>query len=1063
MLRRVAILLSVFLSGCASVLALGPGADAPLNDLRFTHLTTSDGLSQSNVKVILQDRRGFMWFATRDGLNRYDGNTFVTFKHNPGDPYSLSANFIFDLMEDDHGYLWIATLGGGVNKFDPATERFIHYRHDANNPNSLARDSVESILRDGHGYFWFGTADSGLDKLDPATGSFTHYLNDTEGQFVGRITKVIADSDGQIWFIGERGLFHLDPRTRQITRPAVTRNGLAGDYLFADRNGNLWMLTYAPIVGLVKYDRHTERLTNFPFGSGAFGQPGVKLLDDRGVGFWVPSSLGLYYFDRRTERFTYLLQHNEASPDSLSDSSVISLYRDRGGVLWVGTENGGVNLLSFQQQQFGRYRHRPGDPNSLSPGKVTAIYEDSRRILWLGFRPPALDKLDRTTGRVTHYLASPSAKNALSEGTNVNGIFQDARGYFWLSGWGGGLVRFDERTGQFKSYGRVRDDPGNSISDHVFTMYGDRSGRLWVGQEFRLSRLDPLTGQVTNYLPDSKNATFYGSSVLAIYQDPSGTLWMGRNGGMLSRFDDKTNSFAYYTPDPRDPHKLQGGDIVAIHQDRAGTLWLGALDGLFHFDRQNGTVTRYTESQGLPSSIIQGLLEDKLGRLWLSTKKGLSRFDPKTGTFRNYDVSDGLQSDEFSEGCYMQAADGEMFFGGSNGLNAFYAESIRDNPYVPPLAITSFKISNKSVSIGAESGLRKAIAYADKLTLSYKSNIFSFEFAALSYANSQKNRYRYRLEPLESAWNEVDSKHRLATYTNLNSGDYLFRVQGSNNDGVWNQQGVSLPITITPPWWNSYWFRALYIAVLLVLAWAAYQFRVRQLQNEFTAASEVRLNERLRIARDLHDHMLQTLQGFVLRLQSVIETMPSSAVRDHLEEALDVGDRAILEGRKAVQDLRSSPIDIDLVHRVRALGNELANSDTATFRMLVEGPVQELQPVVREELYSIAREALRNAFTHASAAHIEAEITFNHRLLRLRVRDDGEGIGADVAQRGRAGHYGLHGMRERARQIGSKLVILSGPGTGTEIELTVPASTAYMKPPGRSLLSFFRSNGRVRT
>ena len=301
---------------------------------------------------------------------------------------------------------------------------------------------------------------------------------------------------------------------------------------------------------------------------------------------------------------------------------------------------------------------------------------------------------------------------------------------------------------------------------------------------------------------------------------------------MLIRFDDKTSTVVNYQLDPHNPQRLNFDFIYAIHEDRTGTLWVGSAGGLYRYDRQNGTSTRYTESQGLPSSVIEGILEDKAGRLWLSTKKGISRFDPQTETFRNYDMSDGLQGDEFSESCYLQGRNGEMLFGGGNGINAFFPENIRDNPYVPPVVITSFKIFNKPVPIGAKSELTKAIPYVDSLTLSYQDNVFSFEFAALSYANSHKNRYRYKLEGLEPGWNEVGSKQRLATYTNLDPGKYVFRVQGSNSDGVWNEEGVSLPIFITPPWWRTNWFRALCAALFIALVWAAYHIRVRQLQRE---------------------------------------------------------------------------------------------------------------------------------------------------------------------------------------------------------------------------------------
>ncbi len=807
------------------------GTDTASN-LKFTHLTTADGLSQSSIYAIVQDRQGFMWFATRDGLNRYDGNTFVVYKNNPNDPESLGSNFVRDLLEDDHGYLWIATNLGGVNKFDPKTERFIRYQHDPNNPNSLSGDVVESIAQDSRGYLWFGTGDSGLNKFDPATETFTRYRNDSAGQFVGRITKVIADSQGEIWFVGsERGLFHLDPQTEQITRPRATLAGLAADYVHEDQDGNLWLMAWSPVAGLIKYDRQAERFTEYPFGAGAVGMDSSNLLDDGQNGFWVSSSLGLYHFDRQTERFTQRFQHDETNTDSLSSDSVVSIYQDRAGVLWVGTQDRGLNLLNFQQEQFGAYRHDPTNLNSLAPGTVTAIYQDPDGIVWVGFYPRALDRWDRKTGRITHYVPDLANENSLGKGSDLNTIYKDSQGYVWLGGWGGSLTRFDERSGQFKHYRSNPDDPKSMISDAVLDIFEDRSGNLWVGQSGALSRFDRATEQFTNYRPDPTNPTGYNNSIRIIYQDRSGTLWLGTWGGMLSRFDDQTKTLVNYTPDARDPHKLNGGSIYAIYEDQAGTLWLGASDGLYRFNRENETFTRYTENQGLPSSTIQGILGDDAGRLWLSTRNGLSRFDPKTEIFRNYDVSDGLQGNDFGESCYAPGQQGELFFCGSNGLNTFFPEHIRDNPYVPPVVVTDLKIFNKPVPIGADSVLQQTISYVDALTLSYQDDIFSFEFAALSYANSEKNRYRYKLEGLEPGWNEVNSKQRLAIYTNLDPGSYVFRVQASNSDGVWNEKGVSLPITITPPWWATWWFRTAAIAALLALAFSGYRLRVRSIQQ----------------------------------------------------------------------------------------------------------------------------------------------------------------------------------------------------------------------------------------
>ena len=747
-----------------------------------------------------------------------------------------------------------------------------------------------------------------------------------------------------------------------------------------------------------------------------------NLLADGQNGFWVPSSQGLYYFDRRTERWTYRFQHDETNPNSLDDNTVVAIYQDRGGLLWAGTGSG-LNLLNLRQEQFGHYRHLPNSPNSLSPGKVTAIYEEPNGILWVGFLPRALDRLDRKTGQLTHYVPSPENKNALSEGMNVVGIYKDARGYLWLGGWGAGLDRFDERTGQFKHYRHNPDDPNSLISDGVDKIYGDRSGHIWVGQLYGLSRLDPATEQFTNYRPDPRNPTWNGSSVSAIYQDRSGTLWLGTTGGALIRVDDKMETFVNYPPDSRDPHKLNGGPITTILEDRAGTLWVGAWDGLYRYNRQDKTFTRYTENQGLPSSVIQGILEDTAGRLWLSTKKGISRFDPKTETFRNYDVSDGLQGDEFSES-YFQGPDGEMFFGGSNGFNAFFPENIRDNPYVPPVVITSFKIFNKPVPIGARSVLTKAISYIDGLTLSYRDSVFSFEFAALSYANSRKNRYRYKLENFEPGWNEVGSEQRLATYTNLDAGKYGFRVQGSNSDGVWNEEGVSLPIIVTPPWWRTNRFRALSAVVFLALLWGVYQFRLRELQQAFNLRLEERLNERTRIARDLHDTLLQSFQGLVPVFQTARNLLPGQSDRaaEVLDEGLHDAADAIVEGRNAIQNLRAIPsLDPDLGSLLTAIGQELAQTPEAegsapAFRVVVEGSRLPLAPLLQDEIYRIGREMLRNAFRHAHAGRIEAEIRYDRGTFRLRIRDDGKGIDSSVLKEGaRTGHFGS-ARHARARQ-----------------------------------------------
>jgi signal transduction histidine kinase/streptogramin lyase len=825
-----------------------------------------------------------------------------------------------------------------------------------------------------------------------------------------------------------------------------------------DTDGNLWMLAYSPIVGLVKYDRHAERLTKYPLGAGAAGQPSSKLLDDGGHGFWVASSLGLYYFDRRTERLARLFRRDETNPSSLNDNSVVSIYRDRSGLLWIGTANGGLNTLDFQQEQFGHYTHRSADPNSLSSGRAMALYEEPDGVLWVGFFPRALDRVDRATGKVTHYVPGPPNRNALGQGSDVNSIHKDARGDIWLGGWAGGLDRFDERTGRFTHYRHTPGDPDSLMSDNVLCLYEDRSGRLWVGQFGGVSVFDRVTERFTNYRPDPSNAATLAYSVSAIHQDRSGTLWFGMLSGVLSRFDEKTRTFVNYTPDLHDPRKLQGGSIGAIHEDRAGTLWLASGLGLYRYNRDIETFTRYTENHGLPTNYIMGMLEDGAGRFWLSTRKGISRFDPRAETFRNYDTSDGLQGDDFSRSCSLRSHDREMLFCGVNGITAFFPERVRDNPYIPPVVITSFRIRNEPVPIGGPSGLKKAITYVDSLTLSHKDNVFSFEFAALSYANSRKNRYRYRLEGFGPGWNEVDSRQRLAIYTNLDHGHYVFRVQGSNSDGVWNDAGVSIRIVITPPWWKTTLFRAACVALIVALLWAAYRYRMGQVQHAFEMTLEARVGERTRIARELHDTLLQSFHGLLLRLQTasyLLSERPAEG-KATLDGAIQQAAKAITEGRDAVQGLRASTVERnDLAKAIRTLGDELATDATShtpsTLTVEVEGESRDLHPILRDEIYKIAAEALRNAFRHAQAERVEVAIRYDSDEFRLQVRDDGKGIDTAVlAARGVEGHYGLRGMPERAALIGGNLAVWSEVGAGTAVDLRLPASIVYTTSPKRT-------------
>jgi len=840
-------------------------------ELVFEHISIQQGLSQSIVEGITQDQTGFMWFITEDGLNRFDGYNFRIFKHNANDPGSLSHNELKAICVDHLGFIWVGTFYQGLERFDREKERFTHFRHDRGNPRSLGSDIVRSIVEDRSGTLWVGTTGGGLNRLNRATGEFTRFLHnpgDPLSLSHDDVRAIAADAYGALW-VGTQGggLNRLDAASGRFTRylhqPGKPGSLSSNDVraILQDRRGNLWIGTYGGglnrlnrgSASFVQY-RHNPR-NPFSLGSDAV----LSIVEDSNGTLWVGTDGGgLNRFDDQTGTFVrYVNDPNRRT--SLSSNRIYSLYEDRSGVLWAGTYGEGLNKADLKQKNFIHFMSNPNDRNSLNSDIVWSFWEDRAGDLWIGTNDGGLNRLNPSRSRFTSYRHDPANPN--SPGTDsVRMVIQDRNGALWLATNGAGLDRFDPSSGRFTHYRHNPEDPGSLSSDELRTVYEDRAGTIWAGTYGGgLDRFDPATGRFTHFRHDPANpGSISNNYVRAIREDAGGLLWIGTHGGGLNSLDRNTGVFTRYRNDPRNPRSLSNDFVFAVHPDKKENLWLATYGGgLNKLEPATGTFTHKRRSDGLPNDVVYGILEDSAGNLWISTNSGLCRYNPSSDTFRNYTVEDGLQSDEFNGGAYYGSPKGEMFFGGVRGFNAFMPEQIRDNPFIPPVAITDFRLFNRVVPIGNFENRRgildRSITFSPSIELSHQDQIISFEFSSLHYASPVKNQYAYRMEGLNDNWIELGTR-RFVMFTTLPSGKYVFRLRGSNSDGVWNLDGASLVITVKPPWWSTSWAFGLY-ALLTVGIFTGILLFVREREREKAMVREAELRA---AAAEIHAKLAAT-------------------------------------------------------------------------------------------------------------------------------------------------------------------------------------------------------------
>ncbi len=893
----------LFFYSICLLIVFSPLIHSQERQIKFENIGIEEGLSQASIHCIWQDSKGFMWIGTESGVNRYDGYNFVVYTPDLKNPKSLSNNWVYSVYEDHLGNLWIGT-DDGLNRFNREKETFTRYFHDPEDSSSLSNSKVYTIYEGKSGSLWIGT-DNGLNRFSREDETFKRYQFEPENpQSLSddHIRSILEDTSGILWVGTDNGLNKLNPKmetwVRFLRRPedasSLSHNSI--NSICEDSLGMLWIGTDG---GLNQFDPSTgkfEQYRHIPGDTKSLSDDWIHVVYQDHLGtLWIGTNEGgLNRFDRDKREFVYY-KGDPKNPHSLSSNRIYSICEDQSGIIWVGTYGGALCKFNREPKRFRLITHDPENPYSLSHNFVRAFLIDQSGTLWVGTDGGGLNKYDQENNRFIHYQHNPRDPRSLSN-DRVFSIVEDSSGVLWIGTYGGGLNRFDPKSGKFTSYRHSPSDP-NSISDDRirYIIYKGQPGVLWIGTDGGgLNKFDTEKGIFTRYKSDPLDPdSLSNDRVWRILKSRSGAMWIATFGGGLNKFDPEKGQFSHYRFDPDDPNSLSNDYLTALHEGQSGILWMGSNgEGLIKFDPQKEMFSNYPEAEGLAGNAVYGILEDDEGCLWISTNNGLSKFNPQTETFRNYDVNDGLQNNEFNGGSRYKSPEGEMFFGGISGFNSFYPGMIKDNPYAPRVVITNFRIFNKLVPIQEEedeqSPLTKSITETDKIQLSYRDNMLSFEFAALHYVFPDKNEYAYKMEGFDKDWIYTSATQRFASYTNLDPGEYTFRVKASNNDGLWNEEGASLKIVIVPPFWETLWFRVIAVIFILSLIFLGFDLRLRNIK-----AHKVKL-ERLvaEQTKDLQSKKEMLEQEIGERKRAEIELQKANKRAEKAKEAAEAANQA---------------------------------------------------------------------------------------------------------------------------------------------------------------------------
>lgn len=1023
-LKKISLITTLFL------LAFFNEYKAQYQKIMFDRIAKEQGLIPGNVNDILQDSTGFIWMATENGLCRYDGYNFVYYKNEVNDANSLSYNHVFSLLKDKNEVIWVGTLGGGLNKFNSKTGKFKRYIYDPNNPKSISSDIIFKVYKDSKKRIWISTLGGGLNLFDPVKESFFHFSHskgDTNSISSNMVSALYEDKAKNLWvgtFDGMNLFIEAEKKFIHYKNNPLDKYSLSHNQVMEfleDEKGQFWVATFGGGVDL--FDRVKKKFysiksdENFPIKPDNLN---VRKLFEDEESIWVGTYSGLFKFDKNTFTKTDIYS-NPNDHNTLNDNKVRSIYKDRTGVIWVGTI-AGVNKFDSMKKKFQVINFNENYTASLDNLYAIPSKYITEKILWAG---PGESTIYKSKNRKIKFFGKVNSKNSFHTFLSSN-FYLDEKNYLWVGSYNG-IHYYDVKKNEFINVQYADDGTPSQGNNFVKWFYIDKKNRFWAGTMVGgLTLYDPGKNVFKRYNHSEENIKSLGDSrVISVFEDSRGILWVGTYGG-LDVYIEKDETFKHYRVIPNDSTCISNDRIYNIYESKSGDLWIGTYQGLNRYNRGKNNFEQYSTNQGLGDNTVYSIQEDDKGNLWIRTNDGISKFDPVKKIFKNYNIKDGLPGMELNENIYFKNNDGKMFFGFSNGLVSFYPDNVKDNPYKPQIAFTKLTIMDQEIKMGENSPLTKPLNALDEVILSYKDKVISFEFSALHYAIPSKNKYAYKLEGFLDKWVFVDANNRTAKFTNLNPGKYMLKVMASNNDGIWSDVERSITIIITPPYWETWWFRSIAFLIFLFVIFLFYEIRLNKLLGIERTRS--------RIARNLHDEVggtLSSIQYFVRAIEKEINKDNSESTSKYLNLIIE----SSADAQEKIKDLiwTVNP-DEDGLGKFLIKFNRYASDllDSKEINYNIELPSDNFNKTIsmekRQHLWCICKETLTNIVRHSQCKNVNIKLLYNGKTLDLSIEDDG--IGFNESEKGFSN--GLVNIKNRADALKAHYKLTTAINHGTK-------------------------------